>query len=72
MVNLGEGRIAYGLNSHAVDHRAFGCLNAEEVLAIRVDREYLVKDLSTEKSVVDCELYLGRRSEAVSDVDVED
>src|SRR5690348_16460838 len=71
LIDLGESCVAQGLNGHAVYHRAFSRLNAEEVLTIGIDREYLVEDLTAGQCVVDCELHLCRRSEAVGNVDVE-
>ena len=58
LVDVRERCAVEALNGDAVDYRAFGGLNTEEVLAVGVDGKDLVEDLSARQSVINCELDL--------------
>jgi len=51
LIAVGERGAVQALDRHAVDNRAFRCLDAEEVLAVCVDREDLVEDLTAGERV---------------------
>src|SRR6185369_13120148 len=71
LIDVLERRAVQALHRDAVDNGAFSRLDTEEVLAVGINREHLIKNLSAKERVVHRELYLGRRGQARGYVDVE-
>src|SRR5204863_322088 len=59
------------VDGDAVNNGPFRCLDAKEVLTIRIDRKHLVENLPAGERVVHGEVHLSWRRQAVGDVDVQ-
>src|SRR5215213_2532901 len=61
LIDVLERCAANTLDRNAIDNSAFHSLDAEEVLAVGVNRENLTENLAARQCVINRELHLGRR-----------